>query len=255
MRSSSAAEEADAVRMSHVLFEKSGPIASLRLNRPEKLNAITPAMLEAMIAALDDAAADDKVRVLILSGEGRAFSAGFDLGPSQPDEGESEAEFVRRGLRRDFDAIMRFFDFPKPLVAAVHGYCLGSSLEIAAVCDLVVAAADCRFGEPEVTFGSGIVCLVLPWIIGQKPARELLLTGRKDYDAEFALSVGLVNRVVRPETLMDEAQALAASIAQNDARAVRLTKRALNQGLEAAGIRTALERALAIDIDIETKGR
>jgi len=241
--------------MSQVEYVKSGPIASLRLNRPEKLNAITPAMLVEMVAALEDAATDDKVRVLILSGEGRAFSAGFDLGPSQPAAGESEADFVRRELRRDFEGIMRFFDFPKPLIAAVHGYCLGSSLEIVAVCDLVVAAADCRFGEPEVTFGSGIVCLVLPWIIGQKRAREMLFTGRKDFDAEYALSIGLVNHVVRPETLLDEAQALAAGIAQNDARAVRLTKKALNLGLEAAGIRSALEQALAIDIDIETKGR
>ncbi|MDH4073738.1 MAG: enoyl-CoA hydratase/isomerase family protein [Gammaproteobacteria bacterium] len=240
--------------MSHVLYEKSGPIASLRLNRPEKLNAITREMLDAMAVALDDAAADDKVRVLILSGEGRAFSAGFDLGPVQAADGESEAEFVRRELRHDFDSIMRFFEFPKPVIAAVHGYCLGSSLEIAAVCDLVVAASDCRFGEPEVTFGSGIVCLVLPWIVGQKHAREMLFTGRKDFDADHALAIGLVNRVVRPETLMDEAQALAASIAQNDARAVRMTKKAMNMGLEAAGIRTALEQALEIDIDIETKG-
>jgi len=237
--------------MSRVRYEKRGAIAYLSLDRPDKLNAIDGAMLEAMCAALDDAAIDDDVRALVLSGEGRAFSAGFDLDMGTPGEQESRADFIARELHRDFDAIMRFWDFPKPSIAAVHGYCLGSAMEISAVCDITVAAEDCRFGAPEVRFGSGIVCLILPFIVGQKQAREMLLTGSDRIDARRAEACGLVNRVVPAADLSRVARELAEEIALNDPLAVQLTKRALRLAAETTGLRQALERALDIDIEIE----
>lgn len=223
-------------------------IAHIVLNRPDKLNAITAAMLDALEESLDTAEKRDDVRAVLLSGRGRAFSAGFDLGsggPRDPDE-------VRSELRRDFDVIMRFWDCRKPTIAAVHGYCLGSSMELTAVCDITIAAADCRFGAPEVKYGSGIVCLVLPWLIGLKASKELLLTGASDIDAQRAQSLGLVNRIVDPDALLTEAFALARSIAANDAFAVQLTKQAINRGAEIAGLRRALEEALEVDMRIET---
>lgn len=239
--------------MTTVIYDKTaGPVATLRLNRPEKLNAIDARMLDALTEALEDAAQDGGVRALVLSGEGRAFSSGFDLDMGEPDEGESRREFVARELRRDFDAIMRFWDFPKPVIAAVHGYCLGSAMEISAVCDITIAAEGCRFGAPEVRFGSGIVCMILPFIIGQKNAREMLLTGSDKVSAARAMATGLVNRVVPADKLMETAHGLAREIALNDPLAVRLTKKALNAGAEAAGLRDALERALMIDIEIES---
>jgi len=216
------------------------------------LNAVNAAMLEELTEALDVAEGDGDVHVIVLSGNGRAFSSGFDLSMSDREPNLSEHDFMRRELERGFDLIMRFWDCPKPTIAAVHGYCLGSSMEISAACDITIAAEDCRFGAPEVRFGCGIVCLILPWIIGLKSAKEFLLQGATDIDASRAEAMGLVNRVVAAEELLQEARTLAGEIALNDPLAVKLTKKAINDTLETAGMRDALRAALETDIEIET---
>jgi enoyl-CoA hydratase len=238
--------------MALIEYSADGAIARIRLNRPKKLNAINAEMLDGLTAALDQAEADENIRVVLLSGEGRAFSAGFDLDIGAPAEGITPAEHTRRELRRDFDLIMRFWDCPKPTIAAVHGYCLGSSMEITAVCDITVAAEDCLFGAPEVRFGSGIVYLILPWVIGLKQAKELLLTGDDKVDALRAASMGLVNKIVPADRLMTETDAIAQRIAANNEVAVRLTKRAIQRSVEIAGLRDALDQALQLDFEIET---
>jgi enoyl-CoA hydratase len=240
--------------MATVELEISGCIAQITLNRPDKLNAIDASMLDAIERGLDEAEQNDDVRVVLLNGNGRAFSAGFDMNAPQPgDEDErSRIERIRRELQRDFDVIMRFWDCPKPTVAAVHGYCLGSAMEMTAVCDVTVAADDCRFGAPEVRYGNGIVCLILPWIIGLKNAKELLLSGSTDIDAPRALAIGLVNRVVGPGSLLQAARETALQIAANDSLALRLTKKAINRSFEVAGMRQALQEALEFDVRIET---
>jgi enoyl-CoA hydratase len=239
--------------MPAVELETYGRVARITLNRPEKLNAINAGMLDELECALDRAERSDEVRAILLDGNGRAFSAGFDMDSSAGAAAEeSRDERVRRELCRGFDVIMRFWDCPKPTIAAVHGFCLGSSMEITAVCDVTIAATDCRFGAPEVRYGSGIVCLVLPWIIGLKNANELLLTGSNDIDAARAAAMGLVNRVVPATDLHDEARAMAELIAANDALAVRLTKKAIHRSFETGGMRRALQDALDLDIEIET---
>ena len=234
-----------------VRSERRGPVALLTLNRPDKLNAINEAMIAALDAALDAAEADESVRAIVVAGKGRAFSAGFDLDMGLG-EGKPDPAAVRRALESDFRIILRFWDSPKPTIAAVHGYCLGSSLELAVACDLTIAAEDCRFGEPEVKFGSGIVALLLPWLAGPKAAKYLLLTGDDRVSAAEAQAMGLVNRVVPAASLLDEAIALAKRVAANDAQAVRLTKRAINRSLDIGGMRQALLAALEIDVEIET---
>lgn len=238
--------------MSLVIYEKKGAVANLRLNRPDKLNAITNTMLDEIGVCLESAAEDEDVRVLVLSGEGRAFSAGFDLEiVGEPDEGDAE-ERLRLELKKDLHAVMRFWNFPKPVICAVHGYCLGFALEIAAVCDITIAADGCRFGAPEVRFGSGIVCMILPWIVGQKHARELLLVGSDRVTAERAAEIGLVNRVVAAAELLNAAHAMAGEIALNDPVAVSLTKKAINLSAETAGLMSALQQAVEIDVQIES---
>jgi enoyl-CoA hydratase len=234
-----------------VLTERRGAVALLTLNRPGKLNAINGAVVEALERSLDAAEADESVRAVVVAGKGRAFSAGFDLDMGVGD-GKPDPAAVRRALESDFRVIMRFWDSPKPTVAAVHGYCLGSSLELAVACDLTIAAEDCRFGEPEVKFGSGIVALLLPWLAGPKAAKYLLLTGDDRVSAAEAQAMGLVNRVVPAERLLDEAVALAQRIAANDEQAVRLTKQAINRSLDIGGMREALLAALETDVVIET---
>jgi len=228
--------------METVLHERRGPVGILTLNRPEKLNAVNTQMVAELGQALDAVEADDSVRAVVLCGAGRAFSAGFDL-----DMGEGNGiDFVRTELRKDFDIIMRFWDFPKPTIAAVHTYCLGSGMEMAAACDITVSAEGCRFGAPEVKFGSGIVALILPWVIGLKQAKELLLTGDDQVTAERALALGLVNRVVPSEDYLTEALALARTIAANDRIAVTMTKEAINRSAEIMGMRTALLQGLEL---------
>lgn len=238
--------------MTSVLYKKRGAVGHIELNRPDKLNAINSEMLESLAALLDEAGSDEEIRAVVLSGAGRAFSAGFDLNMGSTADGEARSVSLSRELQHEFDAILRFHDFPKPIIAAVHGYCLGSSMEMTALCDITLAAEGCRFGAPEVRFGSGMVCLILPWIIGQKNAREMLLVGNDNVSAGRAESIGLVNRVVAADELMQAAFAMATEISLNDPVSVQLTKKALNRSLDIAGLKKALREALEIDIEIES---
>ncbi len=230
-----------------VLTAREGAVAVITLDRPDKLNAITPQMTAALGRALDDIEDDDGVRAIVIEGAGRAFSAGFDLEAGEWDSLES----IRREMETDFDMILRFWDCPKPTVAALHGYCLGGALELALACDLAVAAEDTRLGEPEVRFGSGIVALLLPWITGPKQAKELLLTGNDRITAQRALEMGLVNRVVLEGQHRAAALELAREVAANDAAAVQLTKLAINRSYEVMGLRQALAQALELGIAAE----
>lgn len=237
-----------------IRYETEGPIAWITLDRPEKLNAISQAMVDELLLATDKAQVDDDVRVIVLKGEGRAFSAGFDLAPTPrtPPTPEEKLKELKQELQRDFDLIMRFWDSPKPTIAAVHKYCLGGAMELALACDLTVAASGCRFGEPEAKFGSGIVALLLPYVCGPKIAREILLTGNDHISSEQAQQWGLVNRVVRKRELVDEARSLALEIARNDPVAVRITKQAINASYEIPRMRDALKHALDLAVVIET---
>jgi enoyl-CoA hydratase len=226
-------------------YETEGPLAWITLNRPEKLNAISKRMVAELNTAMDEAQRDENIRVILVKGEGRAFSSGFDL------EYDASSNITEE-LHKDFDLIMRFWDSPKPTIAAVHTYCLGGALELAVACDITIAASGCRFGEPEVRFGSGIVAMLLPYAIGPKRAKEMLLTGNDRISSGQAESWGLVNRVVKPESLVDEARSVAMEIARNDQHAVRITKQALNTTYEIGRMRDALKHALDLDIAIET---
>lgn len=237
-----------------VLSERHGAVAVLTLNRPDKLNAVNNPMIDALDRALDEAEADAAVRAIVLAGSGRAFSAGFDLdmGVGGDGDGPPDPAAVRQALQRDFRIIMRFWNCPKVTIAAAHGYCLGSAMELALACDLTIASDDCRFGEPEVRFGSGIVAMLLPWLTGPKAAKYLLLTGDDRVSAADALALGLVNRVVPAAQLLEEALQLGRRIAANDAQAVRLTKQAINRSLDIAGMQEAMRQALETDVIIET---
>lgn len=234
-----------------ITYLAEGPLGIISLDRPDKLNAINGEMVSELNTALSIAEEDESIRVVVLRGEGRAFSAGFDL-DAGAEEGVDNVAFWREELKRDFDIIMRFWDSPKPTIAAVHGYCLGSAMEMAVACDITIASSDTRLGAPEVKFGSGIVALVLPWLIGVKAAKEFLLSGDDRICAERALSIGLVNRVVEATQLDEQTRELALGIAANDQLAVRLTKQAINRSCEIMGMREAMLEALEVDVQIET---
>ncbi|MBW2270673.1 MAG: enoyl-CoA hydratase/isomerase family protein [Deltaproteobacteria bacterium] len=230
-----------------------GHVGILAFDRADVLNAFNAAMIEEVNDAMTRFAGDEEVRAVLVHGKGRAFSAGFDLKESA-DRTEATLEQWREILERDFEFIMQFWDHPKPTVAAVHGFCLAGAFELALACDLTVAAEGTRFGEPEVRFGAGIVAMLLPWSVGPKKAKELILTGNDGVSAEEALAMGAVNRVVSVETVLDEGLRLAKDMSAAAAPAVRASKRAINRTYDIMGMRQALLAALETDLVITAAG-
>ena len=206
----------------HVLVSQTGGVCELRLNRPEKRNAITLEMYDALWDAFVRAEADDAVRVILLSGAGASFTAGNDLGdflsgaPAAADGGP--ARFIRLLPK-----------IRKVLIAAVHGSTVGIGVTLLLHCDLVVAARSARLSMPFVKLGlvpEAGSSLLLPRLIGHQRAAELLLLGTP-VDSATAFNIGLVNRVVEDDVLHEEARALARTVAEQPAGALRATKQLL----------------------------
>jgi enoyl-CoA hydratase len=234
-----------------LLVEDIGPVRRLTMNRPKALNALSGELIDALSRALDAAAADDAVRVLILRGAGRAFCAGYDLS-EDAEAGTKDSVGWYTELKHSADEMLKFFDHPKPIVAQVHSFCLAGGCDLMMVCDLTVCSGDAKFGEPEIRFGSGVVTMVMPWLLGARKAKELLFTGQDRIDAQEALRIGLVNRVVPAAELDDATLELAEEIAKNDPFAVSMQKRAINAAWEGAGFREAIAANVAFDAMIET---
>jgi enoyl-CoA hydratase len=211
----------------------------LTLDRPAKLNAINHELREALVAAIAAATEDDGVRVIVIAGAGRAFCSGYDLSEAQPDDTWT----WRSLLAEDVAATLAVWRCPKPVIAQVHGYALAGGLELAMACDLIVAAEGSQLGEPEIRFGSAPVTFLMPYLIGQKVTRELLMTGDL-IDAERAERIGLVNRVVPADALEAEVDALADRLARVPGDVMAPTKAMLNRAMEAAGFLTAIEAGL-----------
>ena len=237
-----------------ISYETEGPIAWITLDRPEKLNAINPTMVQELKHATDRAQVNDEVRVIVLKGEGSAFSAGLDLEPriDQDLSSEEDVNRLKSNLKEHFEMTLRFWDSPKPTIAAVHTYCIGAGLELALACDLAIAAHDCRFGAPEVMYGSGVIALLLPYICGPRRAKEIMLTGNDRITTEQAVEWGLVNRAVQESNLVQRARELALEIARNDRLAVQISKQAINTAMEIGSMREALKHALELELAIET---
>ena len=221
------------------------------LDRPERLNAVSRAMMGELRQALDQCRDDPAIAVVVLHSAGRAFCAGMDLKDDAAGD-TTGAEGWREVLRENLDFITWFWDFPKPVVAAVHGHCLAAGADLAMACDVTVAEEATVFGKPEIQFGSVITAMVMPFLTGPKLAKEILLTGEDRIPAERAHALGLVNRVVPAGQGLATARAIARRIAVLDPDAVRLTKRSINRALDAMGLRQALEANLDLSVEIET---
>lgn len=221
-----------------VLYERRGPAAWITINRPEKLNALSVAVVNALRERLREIADDESVKVVVLTGAGRAFSAGYDLSEEVEDRIEG-ADRWRTGLAHDVDLAMELWSLPRPTIAAVRGWCLAGACELAMACDMIVATEDARFGEPEIRYGSGPVALIMPFVLGQKKTNELLFTG-DTIDAAEAHRCGLINRVVPAAELEAAVDELVRKIAPTPLPVLRLTKLALTRAYEAMGLRAAV---------------
>lgn len=228
-----------------VEYRVEGRLARVVLNRPQYRNAQSRVLLSELDAAFAAAAADPSVRVIILSGNGPAFSAGHDLGT--PEEAEDRARRARDDVSATeaqfvyswdhfVDLSLRWRDIPKPTIAAVHGWCIFGGWLIASAMDLVVAADDARFLTALLQY------FPLPYDVGPRKAKELLFDSQP-LSAADACELGFVNRVVPAASLEDEVVALATRIAENNPFYLRMAKLAVNSSQDAMGFRTAVQGA------------
>jgi enoyl-CoA hydratase len=236
----------------HVLLtEDIGPVRRLTMNRPKALNALSGELIDALSVAFADAAVDERVRVVVLRGAGRAFCSGYDLS-EDAQAGTKDSAGWYRELQESADRMLEIFDHPKPIIAQVHSYCLAGGCDLMMICDLCVCSDDARFGEPEIRFGSGVVTMVMPWILGVRKSKELLFTGEDRISADEALRIGLVSRVVERDRLDSATLDLANEIAKNDPFAISMEKQAINRVWGVAGFREAIASNVQLDVLIET---
>lgn len=232
--------------MSVVLFEKKENIAIIKINRPEAMNALNGDVLNAIDAAVDQAIADAEVRVVIFTGEGKAFVAGADIAQMSVMNEKEGYDFGVLGSR----VFRKIEMMDKPSIAAVNGFALGGGCELAMSCDIRYASAKAKFGQPEV--GLGITpgyCGTqrMTRICGKSKAMELILTGEM-INAEEAKAIGLVSKVVEPEALMEEVMTLAGKIAKNAPLAVKYSAQAMKRGIE-----VPMEEAIKIENELFAK--
>ncbi len=227
----------------HLLFDIEGGIARITFNRPKVMNALNAELLEEFTEALAAVAADEDIRVLLLTGSGdKAFVAGADISELATYNALQAKYFSQKGQA----AIGALQELPIPAIAAVNGYALGGGTEMALACDFVYASENAVFGLPEITLG--IIpgfggTQRLPRLVGPNVAKEMIFTG-KMVDAKEALRLGIANRVCAPDALMDEVKKTAGRIATMGKASLRAAKQAVNRGLN-----TDLETGCHIEND------
>ena len=209
-----------------IIYKKKEAIVIIYLNRPEVLNAMNRLMWNELDEALNLAEKDPEIKVLIFTGKGRAFSSGADLKESPKRTKQEYREYLEK-LQR---VSLRLIEFPKPTIAAINGYALGSGYELALACDIRIAAEDALIGSPEAKVSSSVTggaTKLLIDLIGPAKAKELIFTA-EFINGKEAERIGLVNKAVRLEDLMKEAINMAKKIAQNSPLSIKLIKKLLN---------------------------
>jgi enoyl-CoA hydratase/carnithine racemase len=228
-------------------YEVDEGVATVTLNRPEAMNSLTSNLEREMHEALDQADADPKVRCIILTGAGKAFCAGYDMGAEGPDgrpmdpTNKSVGDYIAHWYHGDRKAtanLMHLWNLNKPVIAAVNGWALGGGFWYQLACDITIAAESAVFGQPEVRHISNSTFL-LAALVGWKHANRYALTG-DHIDSAEALRIGIVNEVVKDEELMDTARALALRIGKVPEAAVRANKAISMMGLQAAGVQSGM---------------
>ena len=214
----------------NIMLEIKDGVGIVKMNRPDAMNALNSRTLEELREAISQLKDDDAVRVIIITGEGKAFVAGADIAEMKDMTGEQAEEFSRTG-QKVFNKIAKI---KKPVIAAVNGFALGGGCELAMACDIRIASEKAKLGQPEVNLG------VIPGfagtqrlsrLVGAAKAKELIFTADM-VDAQTALSIGLVNQVVPVEQLMDVCMEMAKKIASKGPKAVKLAKKVINEGVE-----------------------
>jgi enoyl-CoA hydratase len=223
--------------MALIETSKEGRVGWITFNRPEKLNALSPDMFAGFREALHSMEADDEVRCIVIRGEGRAFSVGFDVDRDSDYLGERRRTALEdwEHLREIMEHWMEVWRCPKPVVAAVHGYCMGLATQLAVCCDLTVVADDAFIGWPSLPLGGGLLSPVSCWLIGPKKAKELSFIAGSSLSGEEAAALGWANYSVPADQVVERARGLAVKIAKTPADLLRLKKKALNRLMDIQG--------------------
>ena len=227
-----------------VIVDKAFGVAHIKINRPKVRNAISPELMQALSNAFLDAGHDDNINVVVLSGVGDHFGAGYDLNYDWRhlyDDGSAYG--VRRMLSECVEFESHPWKCPKPVVAMVRGFCLAGSCELSMMCCVTYASETSKFGEPEIRFSAAPPVVIMPWLTGLRNARELLYSGDM-VDARTALRIGLVNKVFPDDQLEAETMKYARRVAKIDRQALELTKATLNRTAEIMGIQEAIRHGL-----------
>ncbi len=237
----------NAANVSHsdqVLYEVSDKIATITLNRPEKLNAMSQSLLDDLERAFDRAKDDSSAKVVLLKGAGRSFCAGYDLAPDDwiltqygaDFDGPVNAVQDREDVTKILEYWLRLWKFPKPIIAEVQGVCLSGAGELLAMADIVVAADNAKFGHPAGRdLGIPVTLSFWPLLIGMRKTKELLFTA-KLIDGVEAERIGLVNQAVPADTLSSDALEMAHDVARTAEVGLRVSKLATNRWFENMGL-------------------
>ncbi len=216
------------------LIQEEG-ICWLTLSRPETLNAINAAMLRELEQALDLMEKDDRVRVLVIRGEGRAFSSGYDLGKQGYSSEETDIVDDYETLHTNLKSMMRIWSYPKPVIAAVHGYCLAGATQLCVFCDITVVAEDAVIGLPALPAGGGFITPLWTPLIGPKRAKQMSFVPNSRISGETAAEWGWANYAVPAAGLEENVRQLATQIARVPARILRMKKMSINRVWETMG--------------------
>ena len=233
----------------NILYETDDDqIATITLNRPNQMNAISPDLERELHEALDEAAADDSVRTIILTGAGRAFSAGYDIGRER-EAPSTRSATLAQWMPKDMnhtDHVMHIMELDKPVIAAVNGWALGGGFWYTLACDITIASEQAAFGQPEVRMVSN-TSFLFPALVGWKVAARYALTG-DHFGPEEAVRIGAINEVVPHDELMSRAREMAKRLAMVPSDSVRLNKKLTTLGFQAMGLRNAVQTGGLISI-------
>ena len=227
------------MRYQHLLYAIDDRVATITLNRPDYMNALSLALVDEIVAAVAAADRDPEVRVIIITGAGgKAFSSGYDIKESakQPKRGLVE---WRTRMQRDLQFTYSVWDCSKPVIAVINGFCLAGAFEFAMCCDIRYCSDDSKFGAVEARFSNGIATMIMPWLIGHR-CRSLIYTG-DIIDAAEAYRIGLVEKVFPKNALTSETMKIAKRMSRVAVDCLKWNKRAINQTFETMGLRSAIQ--------------
>lgn len=227
-------------------IEHRGPITWIVLDRPGKANSLSNELLDEFSAALDALAASGGP-IIGIRGAGKGFSAGYDIGQVGKVVAAPDPVADRERLARNVNRFLAIWDHPKPVIAAVHGYCIAGATQMCVFADVTMVSRDAKIGEPALPLGGGYIAPLWAPLVGPKRAKELAFVPGNSIDGTTAVEWGWANHAVAEEDLIAETEALAARMARTPSDILRIKKLSINKAMEAMGVRTAAQGGAEMD--------